>query len=77
MVSGQDNTLMSLKAFHIVFICASTVLALGFAVWEFNAYLTNSGFIALMIAILSLASACGLVLYGIRFMKKLKHVRMI
>ena len=68
---------MSLKAFHIVFIAASILLALGYAIREFDSYITSGGLMALIVAILALAAAIGLVLYGIRFMKKLKHVRMI
>jgi hypothetical protein len=32
---------MSLKAFHIVFIAASILLAFGFAAWCFNEYAIN------------------------------------
>jgi hypothetical protein len=68
---------MSLKAFHIFFICASTLLALGYAVWEVNGYLDSGALAHLVIGFLSFVAAIGLVMYGVRFMRKLKHVGMI
>ena len=68
---------MSLKAFHIFFICASTLLALGFSVWEINGYFVSNDVLQLLAGVVSFGVAIGLTVYGIRFMKKLKHVRMI
>ena len=65
---------MSLKAFHIVFIALSILLALGFGVWEILAYAESGQIGQLMIGIASLVAAAGLAVYGVRFMKKLKHV---
>lgn len=65
---------MSLKAFHIVFIALSVLLAFGFSVWALQSYAEadNGGF--LIVAVLSFCSGIGLILYGVRFLKKLKHV---
>ena len=68
---------MSLKAFHIFFICVSILLALGFAVWEVVGFMANGEIMQLVVGILSFGAAIGLVIYGIRFMRKLKHVRML
>lgn len=68
---------MSLKAFHIFFICASIALAIGYGVWEINGYLSGGRSSHLVYGVLSCLSAAGLVVYGIRFLKKLKHVRML
>ncbi len=68
---------MSLKAFHIFFIIISILLAIGFAAWEVNSYLLNGNVWQLLGGIVAVLAAIGLTLYGIRFMKKLKHVRMI
>lgn len=65
---------MSLKAFHIVFIALSILLALGFGLWEIIAYAESGRITQLLIGIASIAAAAGLAVYGIRFMKKLKHV---
>ena len=34
---------MSLKAFHLIFITASSALAFGFAVWELKDYWSAAG----------------------------------
>ncbi len=68
---------MSLKAFHIVFIGISSLLALGCAAWEFNNFIVTNDNMHLLLGVLALASAVGLVVYGVRFMRKLKHVKMI
>ena len=67
---------MSLKAFHLVFIIASIVLALGFAGWALTAYFsTDGGGMWYLVAGLgSLLAAVGLVFYEIYFLKKLKNV---
>ncbi len=66
---------MSLKAFHIVFIVASTALATGFGAWAIRQYVTaqaSAGMLALGIASLLLAGA--LVAYGKYFLRKLKDI---
>jgi len=68
---------MSLKAFHIVFIALSVVLAFGFGAWELKGYLDSGNAEGLIVGVLSLAVGVLLILYGIRFLKKLKHVKMI
>jgi uncharacterized membrane protein SirB2 len=66
---------MSLKAFHILFILVSILLALGFAVWELLGYLKSGDVLQLLAAIGSTAVSLSLVLYAIRFVKKLKNVK--
>ena len=68
---------MSLKAFHITFIALSTLLAVGFAAWELKGYAASNDMLQLIAGILSILAAAGLVLYGIRFLRKLKNVSMI
>ena len=65
---------MSLKAFHIVFVVASTLLALGFAAWSFREYANARGALELVFGIGSLLAAVGLMAYGKYFLKKLKHI---
>lgn len=64
---------MSLKAFHILFIGLSTVLALGFAAWCFMEYKSEDNWAFALAGGLSVITAAGLVLYGIRFARKLKE----
>jgi hypothetical protein len=68
---------MSLKAFHIVFVTLSSILAFVFAVWEFSRYQANGEFLELAWALLAFASGAGLIFYGIRFLKKLRKVSFI
>ncbi len=55
---------MSLKGFHILFICLSILLAAGCAVWSF----VNG--VALAFGVVSCATAVALVIYGIYFLRK-------
>jgi hypothetical protein len=65
---------MSLKAFHIVFIGCAALLAFGVAAWALRAYMGGSGAPLLGAGICSLLVGAGLIFYGFRFLRKLKHV---
>jgi hypothetical protein len=65
---------VSLKAFHILFIALSVVLAIGFGVWEIVGYMETTITSQLVMGLLSFIVAVALILYGIRFLRKLKHV---
>ena len=65
---------MSLKAFHLFFITLSVILAFGYAVWAFQSYTTDGGFIMLVGSIFSVFAGVVLILYAISFLKKLKNV---
>jgi len=65
---------MSLKSFHIFFIAVSSLLAFGFAYWLFRQYAERSGATLLLFGFTSVLVGTGLIFYGIRFLKKLKHV---
>ncbi len=66
---------MSLKAFHIVFITASTLLAIGFGMWSFRQYLTPEGTPGdLLYALGSAFAAVALLVYGRYFLRKLKNI---
>jgi len=66
---------MSLKAFHVVFIVASIVLAFGFGTWSVLNYRGPNGTVwDLVIALASFAIGVGLVIYERYFLKKLKDV---
>jgi len=61
---------MSLKAFHIVFIIFSTVCVFGFGVWLL--LVSDAGTTTLNVggAALSFLMGAGLIVYGIKFLKK-------
>ncbi len=66
---------MSLKAFHLVFIVASILLALGFAAWLLADYFSPHGGIwDLVGGIAALIAAIGLICYERYFLKKTKDV---
>jgi len=66
---------MSLKAFHLVFITASSALAFGFGVWELRSYWSPTGRLGdLLLGLGSLLAGVGLIIYERYFLRKLKDV---
>ena len=65
---------MSLKTFHIFFIAISSVTAFGFAAWLFDGYTKAWQVDQLVAGIVAVLVGASLIVYGIRFLKKLKHV---
>ena len=64
---------MNLKAFHIFFISAATVLAAGLGVWCLREHAqAGDGAGVLAGAVASFAAAIGLVVYGAWFLRKVK-----
>lgn len=61
---------MSLKSFHLLFITLSTLLAIGFGIWELKGYIASSDAMRLAAGVGSFVIALALVVYGIRFMRK-------
>lgn len=68
---------MSLKAFHIVFISVSAILAFGFGAWILIADSGLDATVIILCAFLSFIVGVSLVLYGIRFLRKFRHVRFL
>ena len=68
---------MSLKAFHIVFIGLATLLSLGFAAWEIDRYLATGDILQLGGALLAVLAGVALIIYGVRFLRKLRKVSFI
>jgi hypothetical protein len=68
---------MSLKAFHIVFVIFSTLLALGVGAWCVWVNLVEDAPVYLAGAVASFASAVGLIIYGVWFYRKMKRLRII
>jgi hypothetical protein len=61
---------MSLKAFHLLFIALSIVLAVFFAVWATGQYRAEQHLGYLATAVVSLAGSAGLAVYGAAFRRK-------
>ena len=65
---------MSLRAFHIAFIVVSIVLSLVVTVWGVREYLSAGAVSALVVGIVALASGIAMVIYGVRFFRKLQDL---
>ena len=66
---------MSLKAFHLVFISFSCLLAFGFGAWLLHGY-HSEGASSTWLAggLASCLTGVALIVYGRYFLKKLKHI---
>ena len=65
---------MSLKAFHLVFIIASILLAFGFGIWAAVAFFKGGGVANLIIALVSFGASVGLIFYERYCLKKTKNL---
>jgi len=65
---------MSLKAFHIIFVTASILLALLFGIWSLVRYFQGGTLADLLFGIGSLVAAVALVFYEKYALKKLKNI---
>jgi len=65
---------MSLKAFHIVFVAASILLAFFMGGWLLNDYFATRQAAELVVGILSILAGGGLICYGKSILRKLKHI---
>ena len=75
--STRRTLIMSLKAFHIVFITASTLLAVGLGLLCLQSFIAQQSFTQLGFGIMAFGAAIGLIIYGLYFLKKLKDVRFL
>ena len=65
---------MSLKAFHVVFIAAASLLAFAFGAWLLRQYRGPQGEVSDLIwAIASITTGVGLLVYERYVLKKLKN----
>ena len=65
---------MSLRAFHIVFVIVTIVLSLCVALWGIREYTQEQSVSALTLALLFLAMAVGLMIYGKKVFVKLRDL---
>ena len=65
---------MSLKAFHVIFITAASLLAFGLGAWMLRAYQAEGVKSDLIYGVTSLVVGLGLLIYEGFFIKKLKKV---
>lgn len=66
---------MSLKAIHIIFVIASSLLTVFFGLWSWRQYASPDGTsLHLAYALLSIVALGSLLAYGRYFLRKLKHI---
>ena len=65
---------MSLKIFHVVFIALSVVLSAGMGAWGMQSYLADGSMQGLVLGVLFFVTGAVLLIYGIRFWKKMKEL---
>ncbi len=65
---------MSLRAFHIIFVIATIVLALYVALWGIREFNAERSIGALAMAILFLVTAVALMIYGKKALAKFKEL---
>ena len=65
---------MNLRTFHFVFIIASALVAFLFAAWEVSNHLATKETSCLAGAIIAALIGIGLIIYGIRFLKKARKI---
>jgi hypothetical protein len=64
---------MSLRDFHILFVNLSVLLSLGFSYWAFQQNKLTGAQGYRVVGLISLIVAAGLVIYVIRFAKRVKN----
>jgi len=67
---------MSLKGFHIFFITVSTLLAFGFAAWCARMFINEHADLYLGMGGTSFMAGIGLIVYGVSFLRKIKHLKL-
>jgi hypothetical protein len=65
---------MSLRAFHLLFIALSIVLAAFLAAWAVGQYRAGHDAAYLGVGAASLMSAAGLAMYGVAFQRKTRNM---
>ena len=65
---------MSLRAFHMLFIALSVILAAFFAAWAFGQYRAEQGASYMVTAVGSLGAGIGLAIYGAAFQRKTRSL---
>jgi Mg2+ and Co2+ transporter CorA len=66
---------MSLKIVHILFVSLATLVTIGFGVWGVNFTNENGTHPFKALGICAFVFAAGLIVYGIKFLKKFQNLR--
>jgi hypothetical protein len=74
LLSSTRDTEMSLRAFHLLFIAMSVVLAAFCAAWAVGQYRVDHRAMFMVTAVGSLVVAGGLAAYGAAFQRRTKNL---
>ncbi len=66
---------MSLKAFHVFFISVSILTAFGFGVWGISSHFAQPNVWYLLMGVVSVVIGVALIVYGVYFLQKFKHLK--
>jgi len=69
-----ERQIMGLRAFHLLFIGLSVILAAFFAAWAGGQYQQAHDFVYALTAVGALLGAAGLVWYGASFQRKTRNL---
>lgn len=76
MRGTKDIEVMSLKAFHIVFVAVSMLFTVFFAVWAFQQYAQSKTSSDLGMGIGAIVGGVVLLVYGVWFLRKIKDKKL-
>jgi ABC-type thiamin/hydroxymethylpyrimidine transport system permease subunit len=65
---------MSLKSFHIIFICISTLFSIFFGYWCYNEWSQIGGMQYLVYSSISVAFTIAMLIYGKWFLKEISEL---
>ena len=65
---------MSLKSFHIIFICISTLSSIFFGYWCYNEWLQIGGIQYIIYSLISVAFTIAMLIYGKWFLKEISEL---
>ena len=65
---------MSLKSFHIIFICISTLFSIFFGYWSYNEWAQIGSFQYIIYSLISVVFTIGLLIYGKWFLKEISEL---
>jgi len=65
---------MSLKSFHIIFVCISTFFSIFFGLWSYNEWSQVGGMQYIVFATISVPLTIAMLIYGKWFLKEISEL---
>lgn len=70
----NEYLIMSLKSFHIIFICISTLFSIFFGYWSYSQWTQVGGMQYLFYSVTSVVFIIGMLYYGKWFLKEISEL---